>query len=147
MDTNSLELILASGSPRRQAFFKEMGLSFRVEVVPVAEDFPAGLNGIQIAEHIVRQKAEPFLAKIQEKQLIITADTLVWHQNQSLGKPENAQEAKAMLTALSNSTHEVITAVGFLQKGSLKPFVKFPKSPLGYFQNQKSNTTFKQAPH
>ena len=71
MNTNSLELILASGSPRRQAFFKEMGLSFRVEVVPVAEDFPAGLNGIQITEHIVRQKAEPFLAKIQEKQLII----------------------------------------------------------------------------
>ena len=71
MNTNSLELILASGSPRRQAFFKEMGLSFRVEVVPVAEDFPAGLNGIQIAEHIVRQKAEPFLAKIQEKQLML----------------------------------------------------------------------------
>ena len=131
MNTNSLELILASGSPRRQAFFKEMGLSFRVEVVPVAEDFPAGLNGIQTAEHIVRQKAEPFLAKIQEKQLIITADTVVWHQNQSLGKPENAQEAKAMLKTLSNSTHEVITAVGFLQKGSFETLCEVSKVTFG----------------
>ena len=127
MNTNGLELILASGSPRRQAYFKEMGLRFRVEVIPVAEDFPKELNGIEIAQHIVQQKAEPFLKKIQAKQLIIIADTVVWHQNQSLGKPENADEAKTMLRALSNSTHEVITAVGFLQKESFETLCEVSK--------------------
>ena len=79
MDTSQFEIILASGSPRRQAFFREMGLSFQVKVIPVEEDFPPELNGVQIAQHIVRQKALPFLNDVADNQLIITADTVVWH--------------------------------------------------------------------
>lgn len=116
IDTNGFELILASGSPRRKAFFEEMDLPFRVQVLPVNENFPSGLDGIAIAQHIVRKKAEAFLEIIKEKQLVITADTVVWHKNQFLGKPQNNDEAKTMLRSLSNDTHDVITAVGFLQK-------------------------------
>lgn len=116
LETNEFDIILASGSPRRQAFFIEMGLSFRVEVIPVAEDFPPQLNGVEIAQHIIKQKAAPFKDQIQEKQLIITADTIVWHQNQSLGKPQSYKEAKAILSSLSDTSHQVITAVGFLQE-------------------------------
>ena len=116
IDTNGFELILASGSPRRKAFFEEMELPFRVQVLPVNENFPSGLDGIAIAQHIVRKKAEAFLEIIKEKQLVITADTVVWHKNQFLGKPQNNDEAKTMLRSLSNDTHDVITAVGFLQK-------------------------------
>jgi septum formation protein len=116
IDTNGFELILASGSPRRKAFFEEMDLPFRVQLLPVNENFPSGLDGIAIAQHIVRKKAEAFLEIIKEKQLVITADTVVWHKNQFLGKPQNNDEAKTMLRSLSNDTHDVITAVGFLQK-------------------------------
>jgi len=116
IDTNGFELILASGSPRRKAFFEEMDLPFRVQVLPVNENFPSELDGIAIAQHIVRKKAEAFLEIIKEKQLVITADTVVWHKNQFLGKPQNNDEAKTMLRSLSNDTHDVITAVGFLQK-------------------------------
>jgi septum formation protein len=116
IDTNGFELILASGSPRRKAFFEEMDLPFRVQVLPINENFPNGLDGIAIAQHIVRKKAEAFLEIIKEKQLVITADTVVWHKNQFLGKPQNNDEAKTMLRSLSNDTHDVITAVGFLQK-------------------------------
>jgi septum formation protein len=116
IDTNGFELILASGSPRRKAFFEEMDLPFRVQLLPVNENFPSGLDGIAIARHIVRKKAEAFLEIIKEKQLVITADTVVWHKNQFLGKPQNNDEAKTMLRSLSNDTHDVITAVGFLQK-------------------------------
>ena len=116
IDTKGFELILASGSPRRKAFFEEMELPFRVQVLPVNENFPSGLDGIAIAQHIVRKKAEAFLEIIKEKQLVITADTVVWHKNQFLGKPQNNNEAKTMLRSLSNDTHDVITAVGFLQK-------------------------------
>ena len=116
IEKEGLEIILASSSPRRQAFFQEMGFPFVVKVIPVNEEFPSGLNGIEISQHIVRQKANAFINKIKNNQLIITADTIVWHQNQSLGKPKNLLEAKKMLSALSNSSHEVITSVGFLQK-------------------------------
>ena len=116
MNSAAFEIILASGSPRRQAFFREMGLTFQVQVKPVDETFPPKLNGIQIAQHIVHQKAQPFLHTMEDNQLIITADTVVWHEHNALGKPQNVEEARNMLHALSAATHEVITAVGFLQK-------------------------------
>lgn len=115
MELNGFEIILASGSPRRQAFFKEMGLPFRVETHNVDENFPEELKGIAIAEYITKQKAAPFLQKIQPKQLVITADTIVWYKNQCLGKPRDKAAAYEMLNSLSGSQHEVITAVGFLQ--------------------------------
>ena len=116
MNYNDFEIILASGSPRRKAFFEEMQLDFRTEVIPIEENFPLGLNGIEIARYIAHKKSEAFLKKIKKNQLIITADTIVWHQNESLGKPTNNVEAKKMLYRLSNDQHEVITAVGFLTK-------------------------------
>jgi septum formation protein len=118
LNTNGFQIILASGSPRRKVFFEQMKLPFQIKVIPINEDFPFGLNGVEIAKHIVHQKADVFLNNVQEKQLIITADTIVWHKNQSLGKPKNNEQAKNMLMTLANDTHEVITAVGFLQKDS-----------------------------
>lgn len=118
LNTNGFQIILASGSPRRKVFFEQMKLPFQIKVIPVNEDFPFGLNGVEIAKHIVHQKADAFISNVKEKQLIITADTIVWHKNQSLGKPKNNEQAKNMLMTLANDSHEVITAVGFLQKDS-----------------------------
>lgn len=64
--------------------------------------------------HIAKQKSIPFESLIQPQQLVITADTIVWHQGCYLGKPKSKEEAIKMLKALSNSTHQVTTAVGFL---------------------------------
>ncbi|MGA0274367.1 MAG: Maf family protein, partial [Flavobacteriaceae bacterium] len=82
MNTGAFEIILASGSPRRKAFFEEMGIPFSQQVLPVEEVFPESLSGQAIVEHLVKLKAEPFKSQLKEKQLIITADTIVWHQNQ-----------------------------------------------------------------
>ena len=82
LDTKGFEIILASGSPRRHDFFNKMQIPFTVKVIPVDEDFPENLNGVEIAQHIVRQKSEPFIKTILDKQLIITADTIVWHKNE-----------------------------------------------------------------
>ena len=120
MNYNDFEIILASGSPRRKAFFEEMQLDFRTEVIPIEENFPSGLSGIEIARHIAYKKSEAFLKKIKKNQLIITADTIVWHENESLGKPINNEEAKKMLNRLSDSQHQVITAVGFLTKEKIE---------------------------
>ena len=110
------QIILASSSPRRKFFFEKMQLDFIVKVIPVKEKYPPGLNGIETARHIAHKKSESFLEKIKKNQLVITADTIVWHKNKSLGKPSNSLEAKIMLKKLSNSSHEVITAVCFLTK-------------------------------
>jgi len=121
------ELILASGSPRRKAFFKEMGFDFRVEKYPVDEDYPTSLKGEEIALYLAEKKTQPFLKRIQDNQLVITADTIVWHKGQCLGKPENKNEAYAMLKQLSGTTHEVITAVGFLTKAQFEVLHKVSK--------------------
>ena len=60
MNYNDFEIILASGSPRRKAFFEEMQLGFRVEVVPVEENFPSGLNGVEIARYLAMKKSNHF---------------------------------------------------------------------------------------
>ena len=116
MDTKGYQIILASGSPRRKAFFEQMGIPFTQKVIPVEEVFPNALSGVSIVEYLVKLKAQAFESSIENNQLIITADTIVWHQNQCLGKPADEHEAKQMLSQLSDSTHQVITAVGFLQK-------------------------------
>lgn len=108
------QLVLASGSPRRKAFLEALKIPFIIDVRPVAEDFPKSLAGAAIAEHIVAQKLQPFKKDIHPHQIILAADTVVWHQGASLGKPKDLKEAAAMLRKLSGGMHEVITAFGFL---------------------------------
>jgi len=116
MDTKGYVIILASASPRRQLFFKEMKIPFLKKVIPIEESFPSNLSGSAIAEHIVAQKANAFKDTIKVNEIIITADTIVWHQNKCLGKPISIQNAEEILMSLSDDTHQVITAVGFLLK-------------------------------
>ena len=120
MNLKKNQIILASGSPRRKFFFEKMQLNFIVKVIPVKEKYPPGLNGIETARHIAHKKSEAFFEKIKKNQLVITADTIVWHKYKPLGKPSNSIEAKIMLKKLSNSSHEVITAVCFLTKEKIE---------------------------
>jgi septum formation protein len=118
MDTKGHTIILASGSPRRQQFFEEMKIPFIKKVIPVLEEFPTTLSGAEIAKHIVTQKANAFKDIIKDHEIVITADTIVWHQNKCLGKPTSTQDAQEILYELSEDSHQVITAVGFLQKNN-----------------------------
>ena len=116
MDTRGYKIILASGSPRRQKFFEEMEIAFSKKVLSIDENFPDVLKGVEIAQYIAKQKAKPFKAIIKKDEIVITADTIVWNKNKYLGKPKNREEATQILQSLSDNTHQVITAVGFLQK-------------------------------
>lgn len=104
------EIILASASPRRQAFLQDMQIPFRVEVIPTDESFPNHLKGKEITEYIAHQKAKVF-THLQEHQILITSDTLVLFEEEVLAKPANAEEAIQMLQKLSGKTHEVITSI------------------------------------
>lgn len=104
------KIILASQSPRRQELLAQTGITFEVETRPVEEIFPSDLAREKISEYLAKLKAEAF-TDIHADEIILTADTIVWYQNQALGKPKNADEARNMLQSLSGKSHEVITSV------------------------------------
>lgn len=112
---NKYHLILASGSPRRQEFFKKLNLQFTIATRPIDESFPAHLSGSKITDYLAQRKASAF-TELDERDILITSDTIVWKDNKALNKPENFQEAKAMLKSLSGKMHEVITSVCFTSK-------------------------------
>ena len=106
-------IILASGSPRRQQFFKDLGLKFEVRLKPVVEEYPKHLRHFEISDYLAQLKARPFKENLIDYDILITSDTIVWHQNEALGKPKDASEAFQMIKSMSNATHEVITSVCF----------------------------------
>lgn len=113
-------LILASGSPRRQQFFKELGLDFEIRLKPVEEDYPSRLSHFEISDYLAQLKALPYKDELQEKDILVTSDTIVWHHGEALGKPQNKEDAFKMIQSLSNQTHEVITSVCFTTKSIQK---------------------------
>ena len=105
-------LILASGSPRRQQFFKDLDLDFEIRLKEIEEVYPPELKAVEITDYLAQLKADAF-EELKTNEILITSDTIVWHQNKALGKPKNAQEAFEMIKSMSNKTHEVITSVCF----------------------------------
>jgi septum formation protein len=106
-------LILASGSPRRQQFFKDLDLDFEIRLKEIEEVFPPELKAEQITNYLAELKANAFEGELKPNEILITSDTIVWHKNKALGKPKNTQDAFTILKSLSNTTHEVITSVCF----------------------------------
>ncbi|MFI0430790.1 Maf-like protein [Mariniflexile sp. HMF6888] len=109
-------IILASGSPRRQEFFKTLGLDFEVRLKPIAEEYPMRLRHFEISDYLAQLKALPFKDELKENDILITSDTIVWHHNKALGKPKSDADAFQMIKSLSNTTHDVITSVCFTTK-------------------------------
>lgn len=107
------EIILASGSPRRKQFFRELDIPFTSDFRPVKEVYPPSLENEEITDFLAELKAEAFQKELTHNQILITSDTLVCHKGKALGKPETPEEAKAMLRSLSGHSHEVITSVCF----------------------------------
>jgi septum formation protein len=106
-------IILASGSPRRQEFFKGLDIDFEIRVKPIKEDYPERLRHFEITDYLAQLKSLPFEKELQPNDLLITSDTIVWHNNKALGKPKSKEEAFDMLKSMSNTSHEVITSVCF----------------------------------
>ncbi|MDL2144601.1 Maf-like protein [Flavobacterium tructae] len=111
-------LILASGSPRRQQFFKDLDLDFEIRLKDIEEIYPPELKAVEITDYLASLKASAFEGELNENEILVTSDTIVWHENKALGKPKNAEEAFTMIKSLSNTTHEVITSVCFKTNSS-----------------------------
>lgn len=117
-------IILASNSPRRKELLEGLGIEYKVKTLPdVDESYPETLIGEQIPLFIARKKAEAYIDTIEDNELIITADTIVWLDGKVLGKPEDSAHAKEMLASLSGKTHQVMTGVCITTKDIRKEFV------------------------
>jgi len=103
------KIILASGSPRRQQFLKELGLEFEIKLKDIDESYPSNLLGKDIAIFISEKKSSAF-SDLKSNEILITSDTIVWLENEALGKPKDKEDAIKMLKKLSGKNHEVITA-------------------------------------
>lgn len=115
-------IILASQSPRRKWLLEGMGFNFDVKIKDVDESFPDELDCKEVAEFIAKKKATAFEDHLTENNIVITADTVVIHQNTILGKPKTFAEAEAMLQKLSDDEHVVITGVCVMSKQKLVSF-------------------------
>lgn len=110
-------IILASGSPRRQNFFRELDLDFVIDVREVDEVHDPHLKGAEITDYLSQLKASVF-DDLSEGDLVVTSDTIVWKDGVAIGKPGSPSEAKEMLRNLSGEMHEVITSVCFTSKST-----------------------------
>ena len=107
------KIILASGSPRRQQFLRDLNLDFEIRIKEIEEVFPPDLKAEAITNYLAELKASAFEGELKENEILITSDTLVWHNGKALGKPTDYEDAFQILKSLSNATHEVITSVCF----------------------------------
>jgi MAF protein len=115
----TLQLILASRSPRRRELLAHLGIPFRV-VVPQAEEDAAPIatgRPEALAEALALAKAEA-VARDEREGIVIAADTIVVDGDTILGKPADASEAAATLRRLRGKTHRVITGVAVVDAGS-----------------------------
>lgn len=105
-------ILLASNSPRRRELLSGLGIKYQVVSLPeIDESYPDTLTGAEIPTYIAQQKAQAYVGLMNADTLLITADTIVWHNDKVYGKPTDAAHAKAMLRELSGHTHTVITGV------------------------------------
>ena len=108
---NKINIILASGSPRRQHFFKEMDLHYTIRLKEIEEIYPEHLQAEEITNFLAELKASAFENELEENDILVTSDTIVWLNGKALGKPKDYDDAFKMLQQLANQTHEVITSV------------------------------------
>lgn len=129
-------IVLGSNSPRRKELLAGLDLKFEVEVIPgIDESYPDDLTADEIPAYIARKKAEAYLEKMTDNELLITADTIVVTYGQPdriLGKPADREEAIEMLCHLSGHVHEVITGVCLTTK---QKTVSFSVSSAVAFSN------------
>ncbi|CAM2903944.1 septum formation protein [Flavobacterium succinicans] len=131
-----IKIILASGSPRRQQFFKDLDLDFEIRIKEVDEVFPDTLRGEEITNYLAQLKANAFEGLLNDNELLVTSDTIVWHNDKALGKPKDYDDAFQILKSLSNNTHEVITSVCFKTNATIAILSETTKVTFGDINDQ-----------
>ena len=119
----NIELYLASQSPRRRALLKELGFPVKIVTPPnIDEVYPPDIKGPEIPLYLAKSKADVYTGDLPENAMLVTADTIVWINNQVIEKPKDENDAKTMLQILSGNMHQVFTGICLKYKGNSYSF-------------------------
>lgn len=116
------QIILGSKSPRRNELLASLDIPFEIRKVEIDEDFPADLTPSEVSVYLAEKKGKQQLSVLQANEMIITSDTVVICDGQTMGKPKDTVEAKEMLQFLSGKTHQVTTGVCLTTKTKMVSF-------------------------
>ena len=112
MDTKGKKIILGSNSPRRKELLAGLDIEFTVDTCNTFEEiYDASTAHELIPEVLSKGKSYGFHRELADDEILITSDTLVLCGETVMGKPRSREEAIAMLKALSDREHKVITAI------------------------------------
>ncbi len=108
-----MDIILASGSPRRYDLLKQIGLDFKVITSEADENYDEKMPPADIVMDLSLRKAETVFLNNMPKNntVVIGSDTIVMHKGKILGKPSDRADAVKMLKELSDDVHHVYTGV------------------------------------
>jgi septum formation protein len=111
-EASSVDLVLASASPRRAELLSQLGLRLRIAPADLDETPRTGEPALEYVRRMATEKCALCLARLADEAApaVLAADTIVVLEGRILGKPADPAEAGAMLTALAGRRHEVITA-------------------------------------
>lgn len=104
-----VEVVLASGSPRRLMLLEQLGLDPEVVPADIDESPLASEDPVAYVRRLAREKAEAVGASPDA--LVIAADTTIDLDGEILAKPDDADDAKVMLRRQSGRTHRVHTGI------------------------------------
>lgn len=104
-----MNIILASGSPRRKLLLEQMGINFEIIVPEVDESNIKNLDPEELVLHLATEKGKWVINQNRNAGFYISADTIVVHNHKVLGKPGTTKDAAEMLRVLSGATHSVLT--------------------------------------
>ena len=116
-----MAIVLASASPRRKELMEQFcGKDLVIFPAEGEEVIPDNFGPGETVEALARGKAREVAARLRSEgagnreDIVIGADTIVWHEGRIFGKPHSREEAAAMLRSLSGCTHEVYTGVSLI---------------------------------
>ncbi len=106
-----MQLLLASQSPRRRQLLGALGLPVNYIDIHVDETLQEATPVQLIAETLAARKSQGYTDRLQPGQVLVTADTIVVHREEVMGKPHSREEAFGMLQRLMGDVHQVYTGV------------------------------------
>lgn len=117
------KIFLASKSPRRRELLQLLRIPFTVLTIGgIDESFPDDIPLEEVPQFVSDKKADIYCKHLKDKEIVITADTMVIADGRIMGKPNDANEAADMLKTLSGKTHKVVTGVTIASRGFKKSF-------------------------
>ena len=117
-----MQLILASGSPRRKELLGLFGIPFTIRAADIDETMDAAKAPFDEVARVSRLKA--LAVPREQDDIVIAADTIVVCEGRVLGKPHSREEAVRMLTALSGRDHQVMTGCTVVRGDARETFTE-----------------------